>query len=113
MLLAIPAGQFYGGLGEDLVWIIVGSWLIFIRPRRIRHKVTRGELNEADAEAKIRKLHPLAGYAVLFFGISQTYISLDQVGLFGRFELVAGIVMLGGSFGILAFAFWRQRRAKQ
>jgi hypothetical protein len=112
MLLVVPAGQFYGGLLEDLVWITVALWLIFIRPRSIRRKVASGELRAADADAKSRKVHPLLGYALLFFGISQTYVSFSQVGLFGRFDTLAGIVMLGATLGFLVFAYWRYRKAK-
>ena len=113
MHLAIPAGQFYGGLLEELVWIIVALWLIVFRPRSIRRKVARGELTEADAEAKIRKVHPLAGYAVLFFGISQTYLSFSQAGLLGRFDLLGAILMAAASIGFLAFLYLRHRKTKQ
>jgi hypothetical protein len=58
MLLAIPVGQFYGGLIEDVVWLL--------------------------------------------FGITQSYISFDQIGLFGRFETIASFIMLGIVVALIA-----------
>ena len=112
MLLAIPVGQFYGSLIEDVVWLLVGVWLAYVRPHRIRRKVASAELSEDDARARLRKLPPTLGYAALFFGITQTYISFDKIGLFGRFETLASFIMLGIVVALIAVWLLRRRRAK-
>ena len=109
MLLAIPAAQFYGGLIEDIFWILLGVWLLYGWPNRVHRQIARGKLTEEAGEAKLRKFSPQWGYAAIFFGISQTYVTLGQIGFFGRFDVVAGILVLALGLAMLVFWLWRRR----
>ena len=112
MLLAIPAGQFYGGLIEDILWILLGIWLLYGWPRRIRRKVARGELSQEAGENKLRKFSQW-GYVAVFVGIAETYVSLNQVGFFRGFEVMSGVFLLVMSLLILAFWLRQRRRGNQ
>jgi hypothetical protein len=111
MLLAIPAGQFYGGLIEAVFWVIGGVWLLYAWPHRIRRKIARAELSEEDGQAKLRKFQPQWGYAVIFFGITQIFISLYQIDFFRGFETITGVLMLSVSLAIIGCWLWQRRKA--
>jgi hypothetical protein len=113
MLLAIPPGQFYGGLIEALVWVLVGAWVLYVYPHRISSKVARAELSEEDAQAKLRRFSPKWGYTAILIGILQIFTSLEQIGFFRGFETITGVLMLGVSLAIITFWLWQRRKTNQ
>jgi hypothetical protein len=113
MLLVIPAGQFYGALIEDILWILLGIWLLYGWPRRIRRKVARGQLSREAAENKLRTFSPKWGYLALFVGIAETCVSLNQVKFFRGIEVISGVFLLVVSLLILAFWLRQRRRGNQ
>ncbi|SRR5216684_1892852 len=109
-VLSIPPGQFYGDLIDDLFWVIVGAWLPYLRPQRIRRKVDRGEITNEDGETELRKLPPKVGYVLIIVGIGQMVIQLEQIGFFGESKLPV-VLTLGISLGLVAFWMWQRRKS--
>jgi len=102
-----PAGQFWGGLIEHLLWVLAGSWVLYGWPRSVNRKLQRGQLTEDQAQERLRKLRPQLGYIIMLVGIGLMFMDLWQVGMLGYSKLLA-LVPAGIAIGV--FIFWLRRR---
>ena len=59
-MAAIPLSQFVGDLMWSVLLLVVGAYLLWLSPYRVRRQLQSGKLTEAEAEEKLRKSRPVA-----------------------------------------------------
>jgi len=96
----------YGDLISAAFWIIGGLLLRYAWPRSVHKKIACGKLSEEEGRARLRKLHPKAGYVSILLGACLTCTSLFEFGLFKGFEHIIGILMIAFSVSLIAFVIW-------
>jgi hypothetical protein len=107
----INIGQFYGGLIGAAFWMLLAIWYLYLRPRSLRQRIDRGDIDAFDGLAKVRKA-PLIGYFLLLIAIADLIATLNYVGLFADWiylPLLAAVVI-----GILFVLrrLWRQHTSQ-
>ena len=110
MLLAI---QSFGDLFSATLCVLMGIWLLYVWPRSIRRQIVRGDLNEEDAQARLRMCPPKSGYISFLLAIALICAWLFSNGFFSGIEILVGVLMLIFSLGLLGFAVWQMRKANR
>jgi hypothetical protein len=88
----IPYRQFVGELVNVALLLSFALWFFFGRPWKIRSKVTRGELNEMQASAKVKSAR-LLGVLWLVLVACSLIIPLAQANFFGDSWIPAAIIV--------------------
>jgi hypothetical protein len=80
MANGIPTGQFIGSCIEHLLWMAVGAYLAWIRPRRLRRAVLAGKISEEQSQARLKQIPSYFGYIIMVCAI--TFLLLHDFDLF-------------------------------
>ncbi len=91
----INIGQFYGGLIGAAFWMIIAIWYLYVRPRSLRRRIDKGDIDAFDGLAKLRK-GSLIGYFLLLIAIADLIGTLNYIGVFGDsiyLPLLAAVVI--------------------
>jgi hypothetical protein len=103
----INIGQFYGGLMGAVFWIFAGIWCLYIRPRSIRRRIDRGDIDAFDRLAKLRKA-PLFGYMFLLIAFFDLIHTLWYIGALGdSVDLALGGAVVVGMILVLRALYRR------
>lgn len=82
MVGPIPYGQFVGELVNVALLLSVALWFFAVRPWKIRRRRSRGELNDVEALAKVKKAL-LLGLLWLALAVGSLIMLFDQANFFG------------------------------
>ncbi len=107
MARTINIGQFYGGLIGAAFWVLLAIWYLYVRPRSLRRRIDRGDIDAFEGFAKLRKA-PLIGYFLLLIAIADLIGTLNYIGVFGDWiylPLLAGVVI---AMLFVVLRLWRQ-----
>jgi len=100
-----------GRLFSAALVALMGVWFLYVWPRNVRRQIERGDLSEEDGQARLRMCPPSSGYVLFLLAILFTCEWLFDNGFFSGREIIVGVLMLGFSLGLIAFAVWRMRKA--
>jgi hypothetical protein len=76
ILLSIPRGQFIGSSIENILFILGGVYVIWLWPRRLRHRVEAGKTSNTKAQAQLKKFNPKWGYVFVVVGVGRIILDL-------------------------------------
>jgi hypothetical protein len=91
----INIGQFYGGLIGAAFLMLIAIWYLYVRPRSLRRRIDKGDIDAFDGLAKLRK-GSLIGYCLLLIAIADLIGTLNYIGVFGDsiyLPLLAAVVI--------------------
>ena len=71
MFATIGIGQLIGGCVEDLLWIGVGTCVVWFWPARVRRDIESGKTTEEQGIAKLKNFNPRLGYLIILFGLAR------------------------------------------
>ena len=71
MFATIGTGQFIGGCVEDLIWVGIGTYVVWFWPRRVRRDIESGKTPVEQGLAKVNKFNPRLGYLIIIFGLAR------------------------------------------
>ena len=100
MVGPIPYWQFVGELVNAVLLLGLALWFFFVRPWKIRGKLSRGDLNKLESAAKIKNAQ-LLGLLWLVLALCDLTITLHQADFFGDSVIPTALVI---AMAIVVFA---------
>lgn len=74
----MPRGQLIGSCIENCIWVLVGFYIVFAWPRRVRRQVASGKLTEEAAQTRLKKFRPQFGYLLVVLGLVRLVSDIYQ-----------------------------------